>query len=268
MPKNRFENKVVLISGATSGVGKASSLAFAEEGAKVIVSGRRAERGNSIVDEIKSKGGEATFIQADIGKKDDVKNLIKKTIDTYGRLDCAFNNAGEHEHGVAATADVKEEDFDRHMQVSLKGIWLCMKYEIQAMLNQGPGDYSILNSSSISGVGGGWPYISVYSIAKSGVASMTKSAAQEYAKKNIRINALGGGFFDTEMIRKYFGDLAKFHGVTEDQILAQINGMIPLGRMARPEEIAKPVLFLSSEDASYITGASIIIDGGMSSCYL
>lgn len=268
MKQNRFENKVILIPGSTSGVGKASAIGFAKEGGKVVVSGRRQEKGQAVVDEIKKLGGEATFIKADMASHEEIKNLVQQTVETYGRLDIAFNNAAKHDNGVALLADVKEEHFDQHMNISLKSAWLCMKYEIEAMLKQGEGEYSILNSSSISGVGGGWPLISVYSIAKSGVDSMTKSAAQEYAGKNIRINSLGGGFFDTEMIHTYFEELAQFCGITKAQLEAEIYKSIPLGRMATPDEVKNVVLFLSSNEASYITGASIILDGGMSSKYL
>ena len=268
---NRFSGKTILITGATSGVGKATALDFAKEGANVVISGRREKRGQALVKQIQKEKGEALFVQTDVGNKDDIKNLITKTVEHYGRLDFAFNNACEHDNGIAKVADIQEVNFDRHINIGLKGLWLCMKYQIQAMLKQGSANgetYSIVNSSSISGVGGGWPLISIYSVVKSGVAAFSKSAAQEYAKNNIRINALGGGFFDTEMIQKYFDELADFQNITRDQLDAHINGMIPLGRMAELEEVSKNVLFLCSEDSSYITGSSIIIDGGMSAKYL
>ncbi|WP_372365622.1 SDR family oxidoreductase [Candidatus Uabimicrobium sp. HlEnr_7] len=268
MSRKRFLDKVIVIPGSTSGVGKASAIAFAKEGGRVIVSGRREEHGQKVVDEIKTFSGEATFVRADVSSHEDIKNLMDKTVEIYGRVDVAFNNFGKHDDGVALIADVKEEHFDAHMNISMKSVWLCMKYQIKTMLKQGKGDYAILNSSSISGVGGGWPFISVYSIAKSGVDSMSKSAAQEYAQNGIRVNSLGGGFFDTEMIHTYFEELAQFYGITKEQLDAEINKSIPLGRMATPQEVANTVLFLCSGEASYITGASIILDGGMSSKYL
>ena len=265
---NRFLDKVLLITGGTSGVGKATAIDFAKEGAKVVVSGRRKQRGEEVIEEIKSQGGDAIFVRADMQYKEDIIALVDKTVEYYGRLDYAFNNACKHDNGIAKLADIEEEHFDRHITVGLKGLWLCMKYEIRAMLAQEKSNYAIVNSSSISGVGGGWPDISVYSMVKSGVASLTKSAAMEYASKNIRINTTGGGFFDTEMIQKYFDELADYHGCTREQLDAQINGMIPLGRMAKPEEVSKCVSFLCSDNSSYITGSSMIIDGGMSSKYL
>jgi NAD(P)-dependent dehydrogenase (short-subunit alcohol dehydrogenase family) len=268
MSNKRFNNKVVLITGSTSGIGKTSALGFAKEGAKVIISGRRKQRGDEVVDEIKSQGGDAKFIQVDVAHPEQIKMLVNKTIEAYGRLDIAFNNAAKHDNGVALLADIKEKDFDDHMNVTLKSVWLSMKYEIKAMLAQGAGNYSIINSSSISGVGGGWPIISVYSTAKSGVNSMTKAAAQEYAQYGIRINSLGGGFFDTEMIHTYYEELANFYGISKSQLEAEIYKSIPLGRMATPDEVKNCVLFMSSDEASYITGNSFIIDGGMSAKYL
>ncbi|HLT40721.1 MAG TPA: SDR family oxidoreductase [Enhygromyxa sp.] len=268
MSRNRFAEKVIVIPGSTSGVGKTAALAFAREGGRLVLSGRRKQRGEDAAHEITQAGGEAIFVQGDLANPDDVERLFKTTLDHYGRIDCAFNNHCEHENGVALTADLEEQHFDRHIQVGLKGLWLCMKHEIKAMLKQGPGNYAIVNSSSISGVGGGWPFISIYSVVKSGVAAFTKSAAQEYAQAGIRCNCLGGGFFDTEMIHRYFDELAGFLSVPREQLDAMILRDIPLGRMAREDEIANTVLFLCSRESSYITGASIIVDGGMASRYL
>ena len=268
MSTQRFAEKVIVIPGSTSGVGKAAAVAFAREGGKVVISGRRKERGETAAHEIARAGGEAIFVQADMAEPGDIERLFATARDHYGRIDCAFNNHCEHDNGVALVADLEEQHFDRHIQVGLKGLWLCMKHEIRAMLGQGPGDYAIVNSSSISGVGGGWPFISVYSVVKSGVAAFTKSAAQEYAKAGIRCNCLGGGFFDTEMIHRYFDELAGYLSVPRDQLDAMILRDIPVGRMAREDEIASTVLFLCSPASSYITGASIVVDGGMSSRYL
>lgn len=268
MSSQRFIDKVIVIPGSTSGVGKAAALAFAREGGKVVISGRRAERGEAVAHEISELGGEVIFVQADMAVREDIDRLFATTLDHYGRIDCAFNNHCEHENGVALVADLEDEHFDRHIQVGLKGLWACMKHEIKAMLAQGPGDYAIVNSSSISGVGGGWPLISIYSVVKSGVTSFTKSAAQEYAQAGIRCNCLGGGFFDTEMIHRYFDELAGFLSVPREQLDEMILRDIPMRRLAREEEIADTVLFLSAKDSSYITGASIVIDGGMSAKYL
>ena len=264
----KLNDKVALITGATSGIGRSSAILLAQEGAKVVVSGRRTERGERVVEEIKDLGGEAIFVAADMASHADIKNLLDMTLATYGRLDYAFNSAAEHGGGVSAVADISEADFDRHVAVSLKGLWLCMKYEIEAMLKQGTANYSIINSSSVSGAGGGWPVIGVYSMVKSGVASLTKSAAQEYAHKNIRVNCLGGGFFDTEMIHDYFGRLADYQGITQAQLEGGVLQTIPLGRLATADEVAKTVLFLCSDDSSYTTGTSMIIDGGMAAKYI
>lgn len=268
MSSKRFAEKVMVIPGSTSGVGRVAALTFAQQGGNVVISGRRAERGEEVAHEISTAGGNAIFVRTDMALSEDVDRLFETTLSHYGRIDYAFNNHCEHENGVALVADIEEPHFDRFIQVGLKSVWQCMKHEIRTMLKQGPGDYAIVNASSISGIGaGGWPMISIYSVVKSGVAAFTRSAAQEYARAGIRCNCLGGGFYDTEMIHGYFDELSDFLHISRAQLDETLLRDIPLARLAREQEVADTVLFLCSRESSYITGASIAIDGGMSARY-
>ena len=245
-----FQNKVVLITGATSGIGKVSALAFAKAGAKVIVSGRREAEGQAVVAEIKAAGGEATFVKADVAVDADVAVLVAKTVATYGRIDIAFNNAGVEITGPIV--DATEADYRRVFDTNVWGVLTSMKHEIPVMLKQGAG--VIINTSSVAGhVGMGGA--SIYVASKHAVEGLTKSAAMEYAKQGIRVNAVAPAAIETDMLDRFTG------GGNEDA-LSYMRSLHPVGRLGRSEEIANAVLFLASDAASFITGTSLNVDGG------
>lgn len=245
-----LKDKVVIITGAASGIGAASALAFAKEGAKVVVADVVKEAGEKIVAQILIEKGEAIFVKCDVSSEDDVKNLVSSTVKKFGRIDCAFNNAGI-EGETQDTSSCTNENWQKTMDINLKGIWLCMKYEIPEMLKAGGG--SIVNCSSIAGVVGfeGMP---AYVASKHGVLGLTQTAALEYATKNIRVNAICPGVIDTPMIKR------ATHG-NETEKNAFIEGE-PVHRMGRPEEIASAALWLCSDASSFITGHPLVADGG------
>jgi NAD(P)-dependent dehydrogenase (short-subunit alcohol dehydrogenase family) len=247
--KRGYEGKVALVTGGSSGIGRATALAFAREGAKVAVVDINAQGGEETVQLIKKAGGNATFVKCDVSKAADVEAMIKKTVDTYGRLDCAFNNAGV---GVKkSTVDCTEEEWDLSINVLLKGVWLCMKYEIPVMLKQGSG--AIVNTSSAGGLIGS-PGHSPYTAAKHGVIGLTKVAALDCASAGIRVNAVCPGGVRTPMLEpllvnpEYVDSFLRIH---------------PMGRIGNPEEIAEAVLWLCSDAASFVTGVALPVDGGV-----
>jgi NAD(P)-dependent dehydrogenase (short-subunit alcohol dehydrogenase family) len=247
----RFEGKIALVTGAAGGIGRAAALAFAKEGAKVVVADIQVEGGQQTVAQIQAAGGEALFVQADVRIAAEVEALIQTTVDTYGRLDCAYNNAATE--GIPGlTADCTEENFDRVIGTNLKGIWLCLKYEIPVMLKQGGG--SIVNCSSLTGLIG-FPNVAAYTASKHGVLGLTKAAALEYAKSGIRINAVCPGVIDTEMANRFAGG--------NPDVLAYLATLEPVGRLGKPEEVAAAVLWLSSPEASFVLGAGLTVDAGM-----
>jgi NAD(P)-dependent dehydrogenase (short-subunit alcohol dehydrogenase family) len=259
---NRFAGKVALVTGASSGIGRATALAFVREGASVVIASRGRERGNAVADEMKALGGEAEFVRADVSRADEVAALATRVLARFGRLDIAVNNAAAIEVGVfKPLADLEEAEFDQHIAVNVKSVWLCMKQEIAQMLRQGGG--VIVNTSSVTGLGGA-PHSAFYSAAKAAVVGLTKSAALEYAARNIRINALVPGAFATPMLETVFTRISP-----EDPAAAEASykRRIPLGRIGRPEEAADAVLWLCSDQASYLTGHSLIVDGGLTAAF-
>ena len=245
------QGKVALVTGGSSGIGRATSLIFAREGAKVVVADVLTEGGEETVRLIKAAGGEAIFVKADMGKATEVEAMVQATVNTYGRLDCAHNNAGI-EGATGRTADYKEEDWDRVMLINLKGVFLCMKYEIQQMLKQGGG--AIVNTASDAGLLG-VPQMPAYVASKHGVVGLTKTAALEYAKSGIRINAVCPGVINTPMVERITGQRA---GRAERMAAVE-----PVGRMGRPEEIGEAAVWLCSEAASFVTGLPMPVDGGI-----
>lgn len=250
-PFFQFGGKVALITGATSGIGKATAQAFALCGARVVVSGINEAEGQAVVDQIKRNDGEAVFVQADVTSQEDVDHLIQETLSTYGRLDYAFNNAGI-EGVTALTAESTEENWERVLSVNLTGVWRCMKAEIPHMLANGGG--AIVNCSSVAGLvgfAGSAPYVA----SKHGIIGLTKSAALEYAALGIRINAVCPGVIDTPMVERVTHDNPEM----EQQLISQE----PIARMGTPEEIADAVLWLCSDSASFVVGHPLVVDGGM-----
>jgi NAD(P)-dependent dehydrogenase (short-subunit alcohol dehydrogenase family) len=244
----RLDGKVAIITGAGAGMGRAAAILFAKEGAKVVVACRTVEAGEETVKMIKEAGGEAKFVKADVSKADDVKNMVKKTVDTYGKLDVIYNNAAILGR-AAFTENITEEEWDKIMAINLKGVWLGMKYAIPEMLKNGKG--SIINTASQCGERG-TRNLGAYSASKGGVLALTRVTAMELAKKNIRVNALNPGIIATPMALT----LPK----EEQEGFAAI---IPQGRLGRPEEIAYAALFLASDESSHVTGHALVVDGGL-----
>ena len=245
------EGKVALVTGAGSGIGRATALVFAREGAKVVVSDIVVEGGQETVQQIEAAGGEAIFVKADVSQAADVEALVTQTVETYGRLDCAFNNAGI-EGGMKLTIDCTKEEFDRTIAVNLTGVWLCMKYEIQQMLSQGSG--AIVNTASAAGLVG-FPSLPDYVASKHGVVGLTKTAALEYAKSGIRVNAVCPGVIQTPMVERGAQLSPGF-----DELAVS---MEPVGRFGQPAEIGEAVVWLCSDAASFVTGHPMVVDGGL-----
>jgi NAD(P)-dependent dehydrogenase (short-subunit alcohol dehydrogenase family) len=254
--------KVVLVTGGTSGIGRAAAVLFGKQGAAVVIAARGEERGREALAELRAMGVAAEFVAADVSKPRDVERLAATAVQTFGRLDFAFNNAASIEpREFKSTAELTEDEFDRSYEMNLRSVWLCMKHELAHMMRQARGG-AIVNTSSINGLGG-CAFAAPYAVAKAGVLALTKSAAQEYAAHGIRVNAVVAGAFDTPMLRGVLerrtgGDAAK----TGEAEKAYAD-FVPLRRIGRPEEAAAAAVWLCSDAASYVTGNSLIVDGGM-----
>lgn len=247
-----FHGKVALVTGATSGIGEATAKMFAKYGAKVSVAGRRDSNGEHVVEQIKADGGEAIFVRTDVQQESEIEALVDKTVSTFGRLDCAFNNAGLDVAGPFA--EQSAADFDAMVGTNLRGTFLCMKYQAPAMARSGGG--AILNMSSIAGAVVGIPINVSYSAAKAGVVGLTRSSAVALAKDKITVNALCCGSVATELALEAW----KAFGWSLEQVAAYN----PLGRIGTADEVAAAVLFLCSSQAAYITGTTLVVDGGYS----
>ncbi len=247
-----FKNQVALITGAASGLGLATARAFAESGASVVLADWNEEAAQSAAKELTDKGHKALAIRCDVSDDAQVEAMVKQTVAAFGRLDAAYNNAGV-QNALAETADTTREDYDRVMGINLRGVWSCMKYELQQMREQGSG--AIVNCSSLGGLIGG-AQRGIYHAAKHGVIGFTKSAALEYATRGIRVNDVCPGMIQTPMSDKM---IAEGQGEELDKMLKTF---VPMKRLGRPEEIADAVLWLCSSAASYVTGQSMSVDGG------
>ena len=244
--------KTALVTGGGSGIGRAASLAYAKEGARVVVADVNVEGGEETVQMIKEAGGEAILVHADVSKPEDTQAMVDQAVEAFGSLDCAFNNAGiGGGRDRLLTADYLEEDWDRVISINLKGVWLCMKAEIPQMLKQGGG--AIVNTASIAGLVGLTGTIA-YVAAKHGVTGLTKAAAMEYAKSGIRVNAVCPGYIHTPLVQRTFDANEGY----EERVAARH----PIGRLGEPEEIAQAVVWLSSDAASFVTGHNMPVDGG------
>jgi NAD(P)-dependent dehydrogenase (short-subunit alcohol dehydrogenase family) len=250
MATGLLRGKVALVTGGGSGIGRATALRLANQGARVMIADYVPAGAEQSVKLIKDAGGDASCLGADVSVTSQVEMMVKRTVETYGRLDCAFNNAGI-EGAMGDTVACTEDNFDRVVAIDLKAVWLCMKYEIPQMLQQGGG--AIVNTASIAGLVG-FNGIPAYVAAKHGVVGLTRTAALEYAQKNIRVNCVCPGVIRTPMVERAIDK----GGFTEAEVIAGE----PVGRLGKPEEIAEGVLWLLSEASSFVTGHHLTIDGG------
>lgn len=251
----QLDGKVALVTGGASGIGRATALTFAREGAKLVIADMQEDCGRQTAHMISENGGEATFVQVDVTNATAVEAMIATTVETYGRLDCAYNNAGISGTGIggaqrALTADYPEERWHQVLAINLTGVWLCMKYELQHMLTQGGG--AIVNTASVAGLIG-LPSASAYVASKHGVVGLTKTAALEYAKHGIRVNCVCPGYIQTPMTAP---------GMQDSDRMALMIASEPIGRMGNPEEVAETVTWLCSDAASFVTGHAMTVDGG------
>ncbi|HMI50511.1 MAG TPA: SDR family oxidoreductase [Candidatus Saccharimonadales bacterium] len=245
-----LRGKVAIVTGGTSGIGREAAVLFAKAGGKVVVAGRREAEGQDTIGLIRAAGGDGLFVKTDVSRAADVRALVEKTVEKFGRLDVAFNNAGI-EGSWSPIAEQSEEDWDATIDINLKGVWLCLKYEIQQMLKQGGGG-AIVNMASVAGFIGS-AGAATYCASKHGVMALTKSAALETARSGIRVNVVCPAVIETPMGERIWGapEAKKF-----------ALGLHPIGRFGRPGEIADAVLWMCSDGASFMTGQSLVLDGG------
>ncbi len=246
---SQFTGKVALITGGNAGIGRAAAIEFAKQGAQVVVSGRREKEGREVIAEIKALDGEAIFVKTDVSKESDVKALIEQTLAKFNRLDFAFNNAGV-EQLLTPLPEQTEETYDQIMDINVKGVWLSLKHEIPAMLKTGGG--AIVNNSSVAGLIG-FAMAPVYVASKHAVNGLTKSVALEYAKQNVRVNAVAPGPIETRMYRDF---------AATPEVKQAMDSATPIGRVGQPEEIASIVIWLCAAGASFTTGQIFPVDGG------
>jgi len=242
--------KVAIVTGASSGIGRVTAVALAKEGIRVSLAARRDKEGEETLRLLKESGGEGIFVRTDVSNENDVRSLVEETVKTFGRLDYAFNNAGAVED-PAPFASKTSSLFDKIMNVNVKGTWLSMKYEIPQMLKNGGG--ALVNNSSVFGVIAN-PQLPLYTASKHAVLGLTKAAALEYAKAGIRINAIAPGAIETEMMEQSIGN--------DKQLREALVALHPIGRPGKPEEIANAVIWLLSDKASFLTGHTLLVDGG------
>jgi NAD(P)-dependent dehydrogenase (short-subunit alcohol dehydrogenase family) len=245
------DQKVAIVTGGSSGIGRATAVALAKQGVKITVAARRAKEGEETVRLVKEAGSDGIFVKTDVANENDIRSLVEKSDKAYGRLDYAFNNAGIEEMMTPLTEQTSDI-FDQIMNVNVKGVWLSMKYEIPEMIRTGGG--AIVNMSSVAGIMG-FPQNPIYIASKHAVLGLTKSAALEYAKSGIRINAVAPGGVETDMAKRVVGD--------DHKLLETLTSMHPIGRIGDPEEIANAVVWLLSDKASFVLGHTLLVDGGI-----
>jgi NAD(P)-dependent dehydrogenase (short-subunit alcohol dehydrogenase family) len=248
----QFDGKTALVTGGGAGIGRATALAFASEGARVVIGNRHADRGNETVNLIRKAGGTAVFRRTDVTVAADVAALVDLAVSEFGSLDFAFNNAGVFS-GLSPITEQSEADYDMVMNTNVKGVWLALKYELRQMLKQGHG--AIVNNASVGGIIGSGGGLAPYTASKHAVVGLTKCAALENARSGVRVNAVCPAVVDTDMADKF----AKELGLT----LAQFGDVHPIGRIGQPDEVAGAVVWLCSDRASFMTGSNLVIDGGL-----
>ncbi len=245
-----LHGKVGIVTGGTSGIGRDATILFAKAGAKVVVAGRREVEGKETIDLVRAAGGDSLFVKTDVSQAAEVQAMVRKTVEKFGRLDIAFNNAGIEGNWIPI-AEQSEEDWDRTIDINLKGVWLCLKYEIQQMLKQGGGG-AIVNMASVAGLIGS-AGAATYCASKHGVMGLTKSAALETARSGIRVNVVCPAVIETPMGERVWG---------EPEVKKFALGLHPIGRFGRPMEVAEAVVWMCSDRASFMTGQSLVLDGG------
>jgi len=246
---SQFEGKVALVTGGTTGIGRATAVTFAREGAKVALAGRHVDEGKAVVSFIKQQAGDALFVQTDVSQARDIEELIQSVVTTYGRLDYAVNNAGT-EGALGPITTLSEDGWENTIAINLRGTWLSVKAEVGAMLAQGGAIVNVASALGMVGI----PGMTIYAASKSGVIGLTQAAAIEYAKEGIRVNAVSPGPIDTTLLLHVAGG--------DEQAMNQMSNIIPLGRLGHPEEVAAAVVWLCSDAASFVTGHNLVVDGG------